>query len=223
MAEAMTGSARMRALGAEFTGTALLLVAVVGGGLAPAADAPALQPGLAAGLTLGALITVLGPVSGAHFNPAVSLGAALLGAQRWADALSYMAAQVAGGIVGVVAADALFGRAVLQVSDTARTGGTLLGGELVATFVLVMIIFGLARSGMGKVIGAGVGAWISVAGLVLPSAFANPAVAVARSLTDGAAGIAPGSLAGYVGAQLVAGALAVTLVRWLFLTDRSAG
>ncbi|MGA1077989.1 MAG: aquaporin [Nitriliruptoraceae bacterium] len=222
MAEAMTGSARTRALGAEFTGTALLLLAVVGGGLAAAAGAPALQPGLAAGLTLGVLITVLGPVSGAHFNPAVSLGAALLGAQRWADALAYMAAQVAGGIVGVVAADALFGRAVLQVSDTARTGGALLGGELVATLVLVMVIFGLARSGMGKVIGVGVGAWISVAGLVLPSAFANPAVTVARSLTDGAAGIAPGSLAGYVVAQLAAAGLAAALVRWLFPSDASA-
>lgn len=222
MAEAMSGSARTRALGAEFTGTALLLLAVVGGGLAAAAGAPALQPGLAAGLTLGVLITVLGPVSGAHFNPAVSLGAALLGAQRWADALAYMAAQVAGGIVGVVAADALFGRTVLQVSDAARTGGALLGGELVATLVLVMVIFGLARSGMGKVIGAAVGAWISVAGLVLPSAFANPAVTVARSLTDGAAGIAPGSLAGYVATQLVAAGLAVALVRWLFPTDASA-
>ena len=222
MAEAMTGSARTRALGAEFTGTALLLVAVVGGGLAAAAGAPALQPGLAAGLTLGVLITVLGPVSGAHFNPAVSLGAALLGAQRWADALAYMAAQVAGGIVGVVVADALFGRAVLQVSDAARTGVDLWGGELVATGVLVMIIFGLARSGMGKVIGAGVGAWISVAGLVLPSAFANPAVTVARTLTDGGAGIAPGSLPGYVVAQLAAAGLAVALVRWLFPADASA-
>ncbi len=85
-----------------------------------------------------------------------------------------------------------------------------------------MIICGLARSGMGKVIGAGVGAWISVAGLVLPSAFANPAVTVARTLTDGGAGIAPGSLPGYVVAQLAAAGLAVALVRWLFPADASA-
>jgi glycerol uptake facilitator-like aquaporin len=210
-----------RRLVAEALGTGLLVTAVVGSGvmaeqLAGGNVAIALLANtIATGGALVALIHTFGPVSGAHFNPAVTLADALLGALRPTDAAAYAAVQVVGGIVGAVVADGMFGLPLVAWSHHARTGGGQWLGELVATFGLLGVIASCTRRAPTATPWA-VAAWIVGAYWFTSStSFANPAVTVARAFTDTFAGIRPVDVPAFVIAQLAGALSAVTLFRWL--------
>lgn len=213
----------MRALGAEALGTALLVTVVVGSGIAAATLSPGdvglqlLENALATAMGLTVLILMLGPVSGAHFNPVVSLADWFLG-RRTGHGLSlaevgqYCVAQVLGGVAGAVLANLMFD-VPTTLSTTDRASGPHLLSEVVATAGLVLIIFALARSGRGALAAPAVGAYIGAAYWFTSStSFANPAVTVGRVFSDTFAGIAPGSVAPFITAQLVGLALALMLV-----------
>lgn len=209
----MNSSATRRQLGAEFLGTFLLLATVVGSGIMAEklsggnVGIALLANSLATGAILFVLITMLGPVSGAHFNPAVSLVMRLRGELSSAGLLSYSAAQITGGIMGVVAAHAMFDLPILQISTTARTGSGQWFAEAVATFGLVVTILGVSRAAPDK-IAASVGLYIVAAyWFTASTSFANPAVTIARSLTNTFAGIAPAGVIAFLAAQIL-GALA---------------
>jgi glycerol uptake facilitator-like aquaporin len=201
----MTDLAR-RAL-AEFIGTTLLLTAVVGSGIMGAKlsggnDAIALLANaLATGGALIALIAALAPISGAHFNPAVTAFEAIGGRLPWRAALPYVAAQISGAVAGVVLAHAMFGLALVQSSthERATTGEQI--GETVATFGLLLTIWGVARTRPESVPAAVAAYIVGAYWFTSSTSFANPAVTLARSLTDTFAGIAPASVAGFVVAQ----------------------
>lgn len=206
---------------AEALGTALLLVAVVGSGimaerLAGGNMAVALLANaLATGGALIALITVFGPISGAHFNPAVTLFEALGGRFSWRELVAFVPAQIAGAIAGVIVAHAMFDLALVQSSQHVRASGGELLGEVVATFGLLLTIWGTVRA-RAEAVPYTVAAYIVGAYWFTSStSFANSAVTIARSLTDTFAGIAPASVAGFIVAQLVAVALALAAVRVL--------
>ena len=206
---------------AEALGTAFLLAAVVGSGimgerLAGGNVAIALLANtLATGAMLVALILTFGPISGAHFNPAVTLADASQGGLAWRDVPVYIAAQIAGAFAGVAAAHLMFGEAVFFASRHVRAGGAQLFSEFVATFGLLSIIWGCARLRSSAVPFA-VGAYITGAYWFTSStSFANPAVTLARAASDTFAGIRPADAPGFIVAQL-AGAMAATLLfRWL--------
>jgi glycerol uptake facilitator-like aquaporin len=206
---------------AEALGTALLLAVVVGSGImgerlaAGQAGIALLANSLATGAGLFTLISVFAPISGAHFNPAVTISAALDRALPGPAALAYLSAQFAGAAAGVMAAHAMFGLPLVQVSGHARpTAGEWLG-EVIATFGLLLTIRALARAPLAHV-AAAVALWIVAAYWFTSStSFANPAVTVARSLTDTFAGIAPGHVAPFVGAQMVGVGLAMIADRRL--------
>jgi glycerol uptake facilitator-like aquaporin len=209
-----------RAAAAELLGTALLLWAIVGSGIAVTLGDPPiaqlLPHAIAVGLALAAIIAMLGPVSGAHLNPAVTLAAVLLGRLPRSHAAAYTVAQVAGGVLGAVAANLTFGLPAVQLSMRARDGAPLLASEVGATLGLVLLILVMVLAG-GTVtrIAMAVGAYIAAAIMFTPStAFANPAVTLARTLSDTFAGIAPASAPAFIAAQLVGALLAVGLVRW---------
>ena len=207
---------------AEWLGTALLLAAVVGSGimaqrLAGGNGALALLCNtLATGAILTVLILVLGPLSGAHLNPAVSLAFALRGELSWPTATAYIAVQVAGAIAGVWLAHLMFELPVWQFSVTARTGPGQWLAEAVATFGLVLTILGcLART--PTAVPYAVGLYITSAyWFTASTSFANPAVTIARSLSDTFAGIAPGGIVPFMAAQLVGMIAAVALAGWLW-------
>jgi glycerol uptake facilitator-like aquaporin len=211
-----------RRLVAEALGTALLLAIVVGSGimgerLAGGNVAIALLANtLATGAGLVALILTFGPVSGAHFNPVVTLADASQGGLPWREAPAYVAAQVAGAFAGVAIAHVMFDeRALFFASQHARAGAAQLVGELVATFGLMAVIWGSARRRPGLVPFA-VGAYITSAYWFTSStSFANPAVTLARAASDTFAGIRPADAPGFIAAQLVGGAAATALFRWL--------
>jgi glycerol uptake facilitator-like aquaporin len=171
---------------------------------------------LATGCILAVLILVFGPLSGAHLNPAVSLGFALRGKLAWPIAAIYVVAQVLGGLVGVWVAHLMFELPVWQFSITARTGPGQWLAEAVATFGLLLTIFGCV-SRRPDAIAYAVGLYITAAyWFTASTSFANPAVTIARSLSDTFAGIAPAGVAAFIAAQ-VAGALAAVMVsRWLW-------
>jgi glycerol uptake facilitator-like aquaporin len=206
---------------AEFLGTALLLAAVVGSGmmgerLSDGNVAIALLANtLATGATLVAIILTFGPVSGAHFNPAVTLADASQGGLVWRDVPIYLAAQVAGAFTGVACADLMFGEPVFSASQHIRAGGAQLFSEFVATFGLLAVIWGCARLRSSAVPFA-VGAYITGAyWFTASTSFANPAVTLARAATDTFAGIRPADAPGFIVAQF-AGAFAATVIfRWL--------
>ncbi|MFZ5670312.1 MAG: aquaporin [Pseudomonadota bacterium] len=210
-----------RRLAAEALGTALLLAVVVGSGvmgerLSGGNVAIALLGNtLATGAALVVLIAMFGPVSGAHFNPAVTLVFALRREIPPAAALAYAAVQGAAAVIGVWTAHAMFAEPVLQVSTKLRDGPAQAFSEAVATFGLVGTILAVSRSRPGMV-AASVGLYIAAAyWFTASTAFANPAVTLARSLTDSFAGIAPGSVPGFLAGQ-TAGALAALVVfDWL--------
>jgi glycerol uptake facilitator-like aquaporin len=210
-----------RRLAAETVGTALLVAAVVGSGimgerLAGGNVALALLTNtIATGATLTALILTFGPVSGAHFNPAVTLADASQGGLSWREAPLYVAAQLVGAIAGVLAAHTMFGEVVLQLSEHVRTGGAQLFSEIVATFGLLSVIWGCSRT-RAETVPIAVGLYITGAyWFTASTSFANPAVTLARALTNTFAGIRPADAPGFIVAQLV-GALAATLLfRWL--------
>lgn len=210
-----------RATVAEALGTALLLWAIVGSGIMVAHDGPLpaqlLPHAVAVGLALAAIIVMLGPISGAHLNPAVTMAAVLLGHLPRARALPYIAAQLVGGIAGVAGANLMAGLPAISVATQDRGGAALIASEVGATLVLVLLIFLMVRSGRSTgAIATAVGAYIAAALMFTSStAFANPAVTIARALSDTFTGIAPSSVTGFVAAQFVGALLAVVLVRWL--------
>jgi glycerol uptake facilitator-like aquaporin len=211
----MSYSAAQR-LFAEALGTGLLVATVVGSGIMAEALADGnlavalLGNTLATGAILYVLITVLGPVSGAHFNPVVSAVFALRREIGWGTALAFVAAQAAGGVAGTLLTHAMFEQPLLQLSTHARTGAGQWLAEAVATFALVLTILGTLRARPGAVPAAV--ALVIVAGywFTASTSFANPAVTLARSLSNSFAGIAPGDVAGFVAAQAAGG-----LVAWL--------
>jgi glycerol uptake facilitator-like aquaporin len=214
------GSIHRRAV-AEFTGTALLLATVVGSGimgerLAGGNVAIALLANsIATGTGLVALILTFGPVSGAHFNPAVTLADASLGGVPWAEVPAYIGAQLAGAFCGVAVGDAMFGEPLFAASRHVRTGPGQLLSEFVATFGLLAVIRGMARRRAAAVPFA-VGAYITAAyWFTASTSFANPAVTLARSATDTFAGIRPADAPAFILAQLLGAAAATTLFRWL--------
>jgi len=211
----------MRAVVAEFFGTAFLLAAIVGSGimgerLAGGNIAIALLANtLATGAALVALILTFGPISGAHLNPAVSLADASQGGIRWQIAGAYIVAQLTGALAGVAAAHIMFGETLYAVSRHARSGFPQVFSETVATFGLLSVIWGCARR-QSENVSFAVGAYITAAYWFTSStSFANPAVTLARSLTNTFAGISPADVPAFIGAQL-AGAVAATLLfKWL--------
>ncbi len=192
---------------AEFLGTAFLLAAVVGSGIMGAKlsggnDAIALLANsLATGGALVALIGAFGPVSGAHFNPAVSVFELVGGRLSWPQLLFYIVAQVWGAIAGVIAAHAMFGLALVQASRHVRATTGEMIGEVVATLGLLLTIWGVARSRPDAVPAAVAAYIVGAYWFTSSTSFANPAVTLARSLSDTFAGIAPGSVPGFVLAQ----------------------
>jgi glycerol uptake facilitator-like aquaporin len=216
-----------RRLVAEALGTALLLSVVVGSGimgqrLSSGNDAIALLGNtLATGAGLVVLITIFGPLSGAHFNPVVSLAMAARRLLPWSDATLYIAAQTAGAVAGVWLAHAMFGEAILQISAKVRSGPDQALAEAVATFGLLLAIFGSVRFKPQSTPWI-VGLYITAAyWFTASTSFANPAVTLARSLTDSFAGIAPASVPGFLFGQAL-GALAATgLGAWLFAPARN--
>jgi glycerol uptake facilitator-like aquaporin len=209
-----------RRIVAEAIGTALLLAAVVGSGimgerLAGGNVAIALLANtIATAGTLVALILTFGPISGAHFNPVVTLADASQRGLPWREAPAYIVAQLAGAVAGVVAAHAMFGEDVLQVSEHVRTGGAQMFSEFVATFGLLSVIWSCSRKRTDALPFA-VGLYIAGAyWFTASTSFANPAVTIARSLTNTFAGIRPGDVGGFIAAQLAGAFVATLLFRW---------
>jgi glycerol uptake facilitator-like aquaporin len=223
----MTDFNLARRLTAEALGTALLLAVVIGSGimgerLAAGNTAIALLGNtLATGAALVVLITVFGPISGAHFNPAVSLVMGMRGELPWKIAAAYLPAQVVGAVLGVWCAHAMFGEQILQVSAKLREGPAQAFAEFVATFGLLATILGVVRF-KSDFTAIAVGLYITAAyWFTASTSFANPAVTVARSLSDTFAGIAPRSAPAFIVAQL-AGAVAAALVFGWLLKARPA-
>ncbi|KAB1159222.1 aquaporin family protein [Micromonospora sp. AMSO12t] len=216
-----------RRASAEFAGTALLVAAVVGSGIAASRLSPndvglqLLENAIATALALGALILMFGPVSGAHFNPVVSAVDWWLGRRAGTgltarDLAAYTTAQTGGAITGAVLAGLMFDLPAVAWSRTERTGGNLWLAEVVATAGLVVLVFALAHTRRTTVAPAAVGAYIGAAYWFTSStSFANPAVTIGRAFTDTFAGIAPASVPGFVAAQFVGGLVAVAaLAAW---------
>jgi glycerol uptake facilitator-like aquaporin len=209
-----------RRLAAEALGTAFLVATVVGSGIMAersTTDAALQLLGntLPTGAILVVLIAVFGPISGAHFNPAVTLAMRLQGLMTSRDATAYVFAQLAGGIAGTFAAHIMFELPLVQASATARTGIGQWWAEIVATFGLVGIILGGLRF-RAEAIPWLVGLYITAAyWFTASTSFANPAVAIARSLSDTFSGIRPGDLLGFIAAELAGSLLAVAVFAWL--------
>jgi glycerol uptake facilitator-like aquaporin len=211
-----------RPLAAEALGTALLLATVIGSGimaehLAGGNVALALLGNtLPTGAILVVLVLVFQPVSGAHFNPAVSLVFALRGELPWNALMPYFMAQIVGAVLGTWAAHLMFELPLLQLATKVRGGGGQWFSEAVATFGLLLAILGcLART--SSAVPYAVGLYITAAyWFTASTSFANPAVTIARALSDTFAGIAPSSAAAFVAAQFAGALLALALARWLF-------
>jgi glycerol uptake facilitator-like aquaporin len=217
----MNNELARRAL-AEFVGTAFLVTAVIGSGIAAARLSPhdvgleLLENSLITGAALVALILALQPISAA-FNPVVTLVERALGAVTTRDAGTLIAAQVAGGFVGAVVANLMFKLSAVTVSTHHRTGGGVLLGEVVATLGLLVVIFGTVRAGRGHHLAYAVGGYILAAYWFTSStSFANPAVTIARMFSDTFAGIAPASVGLFVLMQLLGGLLGYLLIRGLY-------
>jgi glycerol uptake facilitator-like aquaporin len=209
----------------EWLGTAFLLATVIGSGimaqkLAGGNVAIALLCNtLPTGAMLVVLILIFGPLSGAHFNPAVSVAFALRGALPWSAAAVYVAAQVLGGLVGAWIAHLMFELPIWQLSTTVRTGTGQWLAEAVATFGLLLTIFGCSAQ-RPETVPYAVGLYITAAyWFTASTSFANPAVTIARSVSDTFAGIAPAGIAAFIAAQLAGALLAVALGRWLWPKD----
>ncbi|WP_331743139.1 aquaporin family protein (plasmid) [Streptomyces sp. NBC_01136] len=211
----------------EFVGTGALVAVVVGSGiqatkLSQDVGVQLLANSLATVFGLGVLIALLGPVSGAHFNPAVTLAAWWTGRRggegpTLREVAAYLPAQVAGAIGGAVLADAMFAEPLVRWSTHDRSAPHLLLGEVVATAGLILLIFGLARTGRAHFAPVAVASYIGAAYWFTSStSFANPAVTIGRTFTDTFAGVTPGSVLPFIAAQLVGLAVGITLVAMLF-------
>jgi glycerol uptake facilitator-like aquaporin len=227
----VNGPALGRRALAEFLGTGLLVAVVVGSGIMAARLSPGdtglelLENALATVAGLAVLIALLGPVSGAHFNPVVSVAGWVLGRRNGTslpgrDLAAYVSAQVAGAVAGAVLANLMFSLPT-AASAHARSGAGLWLGEVVATAGLVLVIFGLTRTCRGALAPAAVAAWIGAAYWATSStSFANPAVTIGRAFTNSFAGIAPGSVPGFIAAQAAGGAVGAALVVMLYPVGR---
>ncbi|MEU1276315.1 aquaporin [Streptomyces sp. NPDC005799] len=219
---------------AELVGTAALVAVVVGSGiqateLTKDVGVQLLANSLATVFGIGVLILLLGPVSGAHFNPVVTL------AEWWTrrrggagvtirEAAVYIPAQISGAIAGAILAAAMFGKALVEWSTHDRSAGHLLLGEVVATAGLVLLIFGLAHTGQLRFAPVAVATYIGAAYWFTSStSFANPGVSIGRAFSDTFAGIAPGSLVGFIAMQVVGGAVGLALVALIFTPNRRTG
>jgi arsenate reductase len=229
----MTEAEERRVLGrklfAEFLGTALLVTAVVGSGIAAQRLSPndvgleLFENAAATAAALVAIILALGPVSGAQLNPVVTLADRLLGGRlRWRDTTAYIVAQIAGGLAGVALANLMFGFPAVELSTKARSAGHLWLSESVATFGLLLVIFGVVRSLRASAAPFAVGAYIGAAYFFTSStSFANPAVTIARTLTNTFSGIKPSSAPMFILFEVVGGAIAVAAILILYPTIRS--
>ncbi|HVF30352.1 MAG TPA: MIP/aquaporin family protein [Pyrinomonadaceae bacterium] len=216
-----------RRLTAEFLGTALLVAAVVGSGimaerLADGNQAVALLANtIATGAALFVLIVMFAPLSGAHFNTLVSIGAAVNRDITSRDAAAYVGGQVAGGILGSMAANAMFGLPAIQLATKVRTGGHLWLAESVATFGLVGVIIAVSRRQSVIVVAAAVALYITAAYWFTSStSFANPAVTIARMFSDTFTGIRPIDVGPFIAAQFAGAAAATGLFNWLFPKEK---
>lgn len=214
-------------LAAELVGTAALVAVVVGSGiqateLSQDVGLQLLANSLATVFGLGVLILLLGPVSGAHFNPVVTLaewwtGRRTTGGLGLREVAAYVPAQILGAIGGAILADAMFGKPLVEWSTHDRAAGHLLLGEIVATAGLILLIFGLARTDHLRFAPVAVASYIGAAYWFTSStSFANPAVSIGRAFSDTFAGIAPGSLPGFIGMQLIGGVVGLALVALIF-------
>ena len=212
-------------LSAEFIGTALLLIGVVGSGimaqgLTDDVALALLANAIATGCTLYFIITILGPISGAHFNPVVTLAFATKGEHPWPLALLYIPVQIIGGILGVWLCHVMFDLDLIQFSTTARTGVNQWASEIFATFGLLFVIFGGLRS-KPDAVPTLVALYITGAYWFTSStSFANPAVTIARAFSDTFAGIDPAHVTGFIVAQFIGLALALPILRVLFGSGR---
>jgi glycerol uptake facilitator-like aquaporin len=212
-----------RRLLAEFLGSAFLAAIVIGSGIAAGNLSPGdvglqlFENAAATATGLFTIILMFGPVSGAHFNPVVSLVDATFGGLRWREALAYIPAQVSGCIAGAIVANGMFALAAISISDRHRASEAHLFAEVIATLGLLLVIFALARTRRGSLAPAAVGAYIGAAYFFTSStSFANPAISVGRMFSDTFAGIAPASVPGFIVAQLVGGAVAIGVIRVLY-------
>jgi arsenate reductase len=209
----------VRRASAEFVGTAFLVAVVVGSGIAAQRLSPhntglqLLENSIATGAALVALILSLGPISGAHFNPVVTMADRILGGISTRDSGVYVVCQIAGACVGAMAANVMFELAAVNVSTHVRSSGALWFSEFIATFGLLMVILGLVRAGRASLAPFAVGAYIAAAYWFTSStSFANPAVTIARTLSNTFAGIAPESVPAFVVMQIVGALAAVALM-----------
>lgn len=220
-------SALGRKAASEFIGTALLVLAVIGSGIAASRLSPGdtglalFENAVATGAALVAIILAVGPVSGAHLNPAITLVDRITGGMSSREATLYIAAQIAGAGLGAILANLMFSLPAVTLSTQDRSGAGLWLSEVIATFGLVLVVFGLARSGRNEAAPFAVGAYIAAAYFFTSStSFANPAVTFGRTLSDTFAGIAPASAPAFVLAQLAGGVLGLLVVQVLYPTDR---
>jgi len=221
--------ALVRRLGAEFLGSALLAALVIGSGIAAQRLSPGdvglqlLENAFATALGLPVIILVFATISGAHFNPVVSLVDSAMGLRSWRDTAFYIPTQIVGCIAGAILANLMFGASALTLSTTERMSPPTFLSEVVATAGLILVIFALARTGRAHLTPLAVGAYIGAAYFFTSSSsFANPAITVGRMFSDTFAGIAPSSAPGYIAAQILGAALAWVLVRWMFAPERAA-
>ena len=218
----------LRRLTAELLGSALLAALVVGSGIAAQRLSPddvglqLLENALATALGLPVLIVIFGPVSGAHFNPVVSLIDSASGLRRWRDTALYIPTQILGCIAGAVLANLMFGDPAIRWSTTDRLTAPHFLAEVVATAGLILVIFALARTDRAGLTPVAVGAYIGAAYFFTSStSFANPAITIGRMFSDTFAGIAPASVPGFIAAQLLGAAIGFLLLRWLYPTRKS--
>lgn len=214
---------------AEFLGTALLVAAVVGSGIAAQRLSPndvglqLFENAAATAAALVAIILAVGPVSGAHLNPVVTLADRVLGGHlRWRGTFAYIVAQIAGGIAGAMIANLMYALPAIELSTKHRSAGHLWLSESVATFGLLLVIFGIVRSRRAAAAPFAVGAYIGAAYFFTSStSFANPAVTIARTLTNTFSGIEPGSAPMFIVFQVLGAAVAVAAIVVLYPTIRS--
>ncbi|MER7923835.1 MIP/aquaporin family protein [Streptomyces sp. NPDC096057] len=218
---------------AELLGTALLVAVVVGSGIQATeltrdVGLQLLANSMATVFGLGILILLFGPVSGAHFNPVVTLGEWWTARRGGAggtlrEVAVYLSAQIVGAVAGAILADAMFAEPLVKWSTHDRSSGHLLLGEVVATAGLILLIFGLARTDRTRYAPAAVASYIGAAYWFTSStSFANPAVTIGRAFTDTFAGIAPGSVLGFIGMQLIGAVVGLALVALVFMPGRAA-
>ena len=210
-----------RRLFAEVLGTALLVMAVVGSGIMAerlsSGWVSLLENVVATGAALFVLIAVLGPISGAQFNPVVTIADAWFGGLAKREVLPYVAAQIVGACLGAVLPNLMFGLAAVTISTHLREGSSILLSEVVATFGLLIVVFGLLRGGRSALIPSAVALYIvSASWFTASTSFANPAVTIGRMFSNTFAGIALSSVPGFLVAQIAGGALAIAVVMFLW-------